>query len=134
MNRQMRVLVADDDPLTRNLVRAILREAGWAVDTCGDGWEALAGYDPRRHAALVLDNHMARCSGTDVLRILRSGGDDVPVVIMSGDCGGGLALARAELSRGRFLGKPFEGAELLDSLVSAMAVQPAGGAVQGGRP
>jgi CheY-like chemotaxis protein len=120
MRPPRRILVADDDPLVRRLVREILAGAGWAVDACADGWEALSKYDPARHAALVLDVRMPRCTGIDVARILRQGKDDVPVVIMSGDYDGPTALACAELPRVRFLGKPFEKGALLDFVVSGV--------------
>ena len=109
-----RILVADGDPAVRNLAREALGRAGWAVDACADGWEALAKYDPARHAALVLAVHMPKFTGIDVARLLRGGQDDVPVVFMSGQYDGPTALACAELPRVRFLGKPFGKEALLD--------------------
>lgn len=114
--------MADGDPAVRELAREALGRAGWAVDACADGWEALALYDPARHAALILSVRMPRFSGIDVARVLRRGEDRVPVVFTSAEYDGPTALACAELPRVRFLGKPFGKEALLEFMGSGLGV------------
>jgi len=54
------IVVADDEPKTRNALEFILRQAGYAVCTAASGYEALAHL---RH--LEADNKIARLTGAD---------------------------------------------------------------------
>jgi two-component system, NarL family, nitrate/nitrite response regulator NarL len=78
------ILLADDHPMIQAAVEAMLRGSEYeVVATAGSGSEALraiAEADPR---IVVLDIKMPQGSGLDVLRQIRSNGDDRPVVILT---------------------------------------------------
>jgi CheY-like chemotaxis protein len=79
------VLVVDDDPQIRSLLRQELEEVGHAVVEAADGREALAAVAARRPDLIVLDVMMPELTGFDVAAVLR--GDpataSVPIVILS---------------------------------------------------
>jgi NarL family two-component system response regulator LiaR len=79
------VLLADDDPLVRRVLRHTLeRESFTIVAEAGTGREALEAV--RQGAApdmILLDLVMPDGSGLDVIRSLREAGDDVPVVVLT---------------------------------------------------
>jgi DNA-binding response OmpR family regulator len=114
------VLVVEDDPDVLELVRTVLEEAGLAVRTTTDGWQALelAGRCPP--AALVLDLHLSRLDAADVVHGLRVLGQrGVPLIVMSGDrC---LAARAAELGAVAYLRKPFDVTELVTRVRQALA-------------
>jgi DNA-binding response OmpR family regulator len=69
----MRVLIADDDEVTRRALRAMLRRRGHQVLEASDGegaWQALQGDDPPRLA--ILDWLMPGLDGVEVCRRARA--------------------------------------------------------------
>ena len=79
------VLVVDDDPQIRALLRQELEEVGHTVVEAADGREALAAVAARRPDLIVLDVMMPELTGFDVAAVLK--GDpataSVPIVILS---------------------------------------------------
>ena len=65
-------LVIEDDPTTRTLVAAILRQAGWSVRQARDGEQGLAMAREHVPEVILLDLALPRTSGLDVLRELKS--------------------------------------------------------------
>jgi two-component system response regulator AdeR len=79
------VLVVDDDPATRRLVRAALEGDGYAVATVATGAAALAWLAETRPALVVLGVDTPEPDGWGVLRGLRGKdrlSDRVPVVVL----------------------------------------------------
>ncbi|MFN8695226.1 MAG: putative bifunctional diguanylate cyclase/phosphodiesterase [Burkholderiales bacterium] len=81
-----RVLLVDDEPLSRLLTKAALEDAGLVVTEAGDGEEALHEFRRESPALVVLDAIMPGMSGFDVCRALRDTpqGKHVPVLILTG--------------------------------------------------
>jgi type II secretory ATPase GspE/PulE/Tfp pilus assembly ATPase PilB-like protein/CheY-like chemotaxis protein len=82
----VRILVADDDPLVRLLVRTLLEADALVVSEATDGHDALRQIgDGDRHALVLLDLDMPRLTGHDVLHRLRSRVTTagVPVVVLT---------------------------------------------------
>ncbi|MCC2980037.1 response regulator [Sphingomonas sp. IC4-52] len=80
-----RVLVAEDDPLTLAGIEVLLANSNFqVVVTASTGVEAMDKLAAARPDLLVLDVEMPERSGLDVLRTLRSRGDQRPVVLLTG--------------------------------------------------
>jgi DNA-binding response OmpR family regulator len=79
------VLVADDDPLVREIFRKKLSERGMSVMLAANGAEALSMARQFHPQAIVLDRAMPRLDGLQVLREIRKEDDtrSTPVVILS---------------------------------------------------
>lgn len=77
------VLLADDEPDMRLLVRTRLRRAGWEVVAVDDGSAVLSSATSGPFDAVVLDHRMPGMSGLEVARRLRDGGFTSPIVIFS---------------------------------------------------
>ncbi|MEM9555752.1 MAG: response regulator [Acidobacteriota bacterium] len=84
--RPRRILVIEDESVVRTLARRILERAGYEVLEAANGFTGLelADREGDRLDALLLDLTMPRLDGREVLRALRDGGVDVPVVLTSG--------------------------------------------------
>jgi len=76
------VLVVDDDENTRNMVLAVLRQAGFAADAAANGGEALSRLATTNYSAVVLDIMMPGISGIDVIRRLASMGRQTKCVVL----------------------------------------------------
>jgi CheY-like chemotaxis protein len=64
-------LVVDDDATMVEYVSTILRNAGYQVESAGDGMKALEMYRAGKFDAVVCDNRMPRLSGISFLMNLR---------------------------------------------------------------
>jgi signal transduction histidine kinase/ActR/RegA family two-component response regulator len=124
------VLVVDDEPDARALVRAVLEQCGSVVRTAGSVDEALAAIEARVPDVLVSDIGMPHQSGYDLMRKIRAlphdRGGAIPAAALT-------AYARAE-DRSKALGagfmmhvpKPVEPAELVTVVAElARSRQPA---------
>ena len=67
-----RVLVADDDPQMRRLIRSVLQREGFEVIEAGDGLDALETIERGGVDLLILDLDMPRLDGFGVLEELRA--------------------------------------------------------------
>ena len=79
----LRILLADDEPDIRNIVRMRLEREGWSVEEAASGYEALAACRERPPEVLVLDQRMGGFTGIEVAAILRDEGFTQPVIIFS---------------------------------------------------
>jgi CheY-like chemotaxis protein len=79
------VLVVDDEPVLRAVVRDVLVEAGYTVLEAADGRAMLALVERDRPDLVVMDVMMPGGDGREAYRALRGRADlpDVPVVMMS---------------------------------------------------
>jgi diguanylate cyclase (GGDEF)-like protein len=80
------VLVVDDDPVARRLIRATLARAGFEVIEAGDGEQALAVLRHRLPDLVLMDVSMPVMDGFSACAELRKlpRGDRVPVVMITG--------------------------------------------------
>jgi CheY-like chemotaxis protein len=79
------VLVIDDDPAARDLMRRFLSREGFQVETAPDGEEGLRRARELRPTAITLDVMMPRMDGWAVLQSLKSDPDtaDIPVIMLT---------------------------------------------------
>jgi two-component system, OmpR family, response regulator len=78
-----RVLVVDDEPGIRELVQVALKFHGCAVTTAATGNDALRLADSDRPDLIVLDIVLPDIDGFEVVRRLRAGGNEVPVIFLT---------------------------------------------------
>jgi DNA-binding response OmpR family regulator len=85
MAQQLRVLVAEDEPLIRALVTMAFEAEGYDVDTAANGAEALAKACDQPPQAIVLDLMMPVMNGWDFLEAWQCEptSQAVPVVVIS---------------------------------------------------
>src|SRR5438105_12062829 len=77
------ILVVDDDPVVRSLMRATLKTDGFTVFEAADGEEGCRLYEEQRPDLLLVDLIMPRMDGYELCRILRSRPESayVPIVV-----------------------------------------------------
>ncbi|HTR33338.1 MAG TPA: response regulator transcription factor [Gaiellaceae bacterium] len=82
MNSRLRVLVVDDDPDIRLLLRELLERAGYLVDEAETGREALRHLFSNAPALVILDVTMPDMDGYQTLERIRDL-SDVPVMMLT---------------------------------------------------
>ena len=119
---QERILVADDDDFVRRYFRDFLTRRGYPVVTVPNGAVALERAGTGAFSLLILDLEMGQPSGLEVIRELRSGGSQTPIILMSGSFSlKGLAQTPPEAGVA-YLTKPFTGSELEAAIQKGMAL------------
>lgn len=107
-----RILVVDDDPRLREVVRYALSRAGFDVVEAGDGRAALQAVAARAPALVVLDVLMPELDGLDVCRELRRT-SNLPIVFLSSRGEEMDRVLGLELGGDDYLTKPFSPRELV---------------------
>ena len=115
----MRILVTEDEPRILSFLTRGLEAEGFAVDSAGDGAEALRCVERARYDLVVLDLLLPRIHGLAVLSELRRRRPDLPVVILSARTDLPTKLRGFELGANDYLPKPFS----LDELIARIRVQ-----------
>lgn len=77
------ILVVDDDPHIRSLLRLVAARIGLTVDTASDGVEAMELIRQNRYAVMLLDLMMPRMSGYQVLDALQGVSARPAIVLVS---------------------------------------------------
>lgn len=79
----LRVLVADDEPVSRTVVGAMLKKAGYDVSYAPDGEQAWAQLStPAPPAIALLDWEMPGLAGPEVVERIRARGDQAPTYVI----------------------------------------------------
>ncbi|MEZ0267075.1 MAG: ATP-binding protein, partial [Phycisphaerae bacterium] len=123
----VRVVVVDDEPDARTLVRRILEDCGAVVSTAASAREALAAVQGERPDALVSDVGMPGEDGYSLIRRVRAlpaaEGGDVPAIALTAYARG---EERTRALRAGFTGhiaKPVEPAELVATIAALARVR-----------
>jgi CheY-like chemotaxis protein len=116
------ILVADDEQGIRDLLRFTLEPLGFEVSTAADGVEALEAVAARSFDLVLLDVHMPRLSGPEVLAKIRALRPTQRVLVVSSSSDASLSFEQrvAEYGASACLFKPVELDELLGSIERAL--------------
>jgi len=117
-----RVLVADDEPAFREMIRLILEDSGCEVQLVRDGMEALEAIhsDHKGLGLVILDLRMPGVDGLDVLEELRSVAPDLPVLVTSGWAEPEDLETARRRGAGRILRKPYRAAQLRQAVAEML--------------
>ncbi len=82
MDRQIRVLVAEDDEANAKAARMMLEQLGCTVDMAKDGAKAVAHFLVREYDLILMDAQMPAMNGIEATTRIRSlpGGQTIPIV------------------------------------------------------
>jgi len=109
----VRILLVEDDELLGAGVRDALERARYAVEWVQDGRHALAALHGAAFDLVVLDLGLPGMDGIDVLRGLRTGGGDTPVLVLSARDAAPQRVLGLDAGADDYLTKPFDVDELL---------------------
>lgn len=121
----MRVLVVEDAKDMNRLIVKTLTRAGYSVDGCYNGEEALDFLAGAEYDAILLDVMMPKMDGYALLEKLRSQGMDTPVLFLTARDAISDRVKGLDLGADDYLVKPFDFEELL-ARIRAMTRKKAG--------
>jgi DNA-binding response OmpR family regulator len=120
-----RILVLDDQQYLRDIIAAIVEDAGYPALAVGTPEEALRRMDELRPELLILDLSLPGVSGIQFLEQLRASAawNTLPVIVVSGDPGKlGAVKGRPHVVA---LTKPFDVSVLIAAIEDALGPPPA---------
>ncbi len=108
----MKILIADDEPHIRELVRLYLAREGYELEFASDGQEALEKAVMLQPDLVVLDLMMPKLDGFEVTKGIRQD-SDVPILMLTVRREDAVKVAGFELGADDYLTKPFNPKELV---------------------
>jgi two-component system OmpR family response regulator len=106
------ILVVDDDPHIRDVVRFAFEKTGMTISTAQDGREALRQFDCTIHELVVLDIGMPETDGLQVCRQIRKTAD-TPILFLSARDEEIDRILGLEIGGDDYVTKPFSPRELV---------------------
>jgi DNA-binding response OmpR family regulator len=107
------VLIVEDEPVIADIQRLYLTREGYDVVVASTGEDALDLVRARRPVAVVLDVGLPGIDGVEVLRRLRSDGDDTPVLVVTARDEEVDRVLGLEMGADDYVTKPFSPRELV---------------------
>jgi two-component system, OmpR family, KDP operon response regulator KdpE len=106
------ILIVEDDPSIRKLVRVNLVKRGYTVSEAGDSHQAMALFQSETVDLVLLDLVIPGLSGVDVCAWMRAR-SDVPIIVLSARLEEDLKVAALDAGADDYVTKPFGQEELL---------------------
>jgi len=116
MNRNVRVLLVEDEPQAAAVLAKGLREQSYAVDVAADGETALFQVGTTDYDALILDVMLPRVDGLAVCRSIREAGNAVPILMVTARDAVESRIQGLDCGADDYLVKPYDFGELLARL------------------
>jgi len=119
VDKNMSMLVVDDFPTMRRIVRSLLKELGFSnVEEAEDGQDALNKLRSGKFEFVVSDWNMPNLDGLDMLKQIRA--DDslkhLPVLMVTAEAKKENIIAAAQAGANGYVVKPFTAATLEEKL------------------
>jgi CheY-like chemotaxis protein/anti-sigma regulatory factor (Ser/Thr protein kinase) len=111
-----KILIVDDDRVTRHVLSKVLTGAGFSTSVAKDGVEALKALQTKRFDLLLLDVWMPRMNGLDLLAKLRTRKTRPRVVVMTSDDAPETLLKAVREQAFKYVHKPVEPTLLLQTV------------------
>jgi two-component system NtrC family response regulator len=121
-----RILVVDDDPGVLQVLEALLERLDVDVEACLDPEAAVARFETDDFDVVISDDRMPKISGRELLRRVRSLRPETPTILLTGFTSPrGLDEAYEQAGVFRYVGKPFDGGELIATIREALRARQA---------
>jgi PAS domain S-box-containing protein len=114
-----RVLLVEDNPVSREVALAMLQDAGLEVEIAGDGVEAVQRMQDRAYDLVLMDMQMPRMDGLAATRAIRAlpGCDRVPILALTANAFAEDRRACTDAGMDDFIAKPMDMSTLYGTLL-----------------
>ncbi len=117
--KDLQILVAEDNPVNRQITAAILEMAGYQVAIAETGADALAAVEGQAFALILMDVHMPVMDGVEATKRIRAMAGpraDTPIIALTANAMAGARDQYIALGMDDYLSKPFKRDQLLDAV------------------
>ena len=116
----MRILFIEDDRSLQDVISKRLKSEGYVVESCFDGEEGLSFAESCSYDCIILDIMLPKLNGIEVLKKLRSNGNQSNIIILTAKDGISDRVIGLNAGADDYLTKPFEYDELLARIRALM--------------
>ena len=114
------VMLIEDDPEVRGIVRTLLTSEGFQVEEAADGRSALERVFLTRPDLILVDLRLQGLDGAEICKRVRAGGLDTPIIVISAAREEFDRVLLLELGADDFLVKPVGARELLAGIKAVL--------------
>lgn len=107
------LLMVEDNPLNRELMKAILRDAPYQITSVGDGAQALLELGRKKYDLILLDLSLPNLDGFTLISVLKENGFDVPIIVMTAHAHPDYEVRALDAGAADFMRKPIQATVLL---------------------
>src|SRR6185369_14943683 len=111
-NKEVRILVVDDEPIMADSLRQNFIEEGYSVDTAATGAAAVELFDQGGHHLAICDLHLPDMDGLEVMRHIKDARPTTEVIVVTGHGSVAKAVEATKAGAFYFVEKPFDFDEL----------------------
>lgn len=116
----MRILVVEDEKHLNRIIKEAMEDEGYSVDSCFNGADALEYALSAEYDVMILDIMLPKLDGLELVRRLRAGGNNTPVLFLTARDSVADRVEGLESGGDYYLTKPFDFQELV-AVVHVMA-------------
>lgn len=109
----MKILVVDDEPLIRDVIREYLQLEGYDVDEASDGEKAVMLTEKNNYALIIMDIMMPHKDGYQACKEIKTNKKDIPFIMLSARAEEYDKLIGFDLGIDDYVTKPFSPKELV---------------------
>jgi len=120
LGRQYRILVVDDEKMTRKNLEHVFTKDGYLVDTATDGAEALEMINRETFDVIVTDLKMEKVDGMTVLEQAKAKDPSIAVIVITGYASVTTAIDAIKKGSHHFIAKPLRLDEIRSVIQSAL--------------
>ena len=122
-----KLLIVEDDPAVRTTMVTCLELEGYSVEAVASTREALASLEKQSYPIVISDIYLDERTGIDILRSARRKNPGCAVILMTGRGSMETVMAATEGGAFEYLAKPFEMAQMIETIKRAEKLQSASG-------
>jgi DNA-binding NtrC family response regulator len=111
-NKNVRILVVDDEPMMADSLKQNLVEEGYSVDTAATGAEAIGLFDQGGHHLAICDLQLPDMDGLEVMRHMKDARPTTEVIVVTGYGSVARAVEATKAGAFYFVEKPFDFEEI----------------------
>ena len=124
IGKPLKILIVEDESQVARLIELELSYEGYQVDIAKTGKEALDKIEEFRPDLIILDWMLPEIDGLEVTRRIRSDGNDVPVIVLTGKEGLSDKVNSLDSGADDYITKPFATEELLARIRAIVRRRP----------
>ena len=122
-----KLLIVEDDSAVRTTMVTCLELEGYSVEAVASTREALASLEKQSYPIVISDIYLDERTGIDILRSARRKNPGCAVILMTGRGSMETVMAATEGGAFEYLAKPFEMAQMIETIKRAEKLQSASG-------